>query len=433
MAANATLSAVPGAVAPPPPVATFDTDPLAFLFASVKDAAHGLAGDLLPWLLSATQPDLSAAWFLEAYRISFAVAVFLWAVLLLWNLVRAARRLISGPELAESFTTYSLLFLGGAMYGPAAGWVVVRFFGALSQSLIGWASGGSTTAAVEGLSATIDATEPGGIVGGVVVALILMSLMVLGLLLVALVLTAATITLYFTGALLPLALVWLVDPAHRRTGTRLLMAWVAVLATAPLLFFLLGVALRLTAAQTGAPTTDPRIAQLAALSAAALAMILAALAPFLLLHLAPLRAPAWPAAEVPARAEPAPTGESVVARVARLQADRPADAAAGTVLPLLANTYRPLPAEPGPVQRAAMAQHSRTRLAPGAARAAPEAEAGPDTGRPPAADLAPRTGRPPAGGDVAPATGRPQAGGAEPAPADGKGPADASADGGGER
>ncbi|WP_152201455.1 hypothetical protein [Georgenia thermotolerans] len=361
-----------GATVPPPaPVVSFDVDPLGFLFANIKEAAHGLASDLLPWLLTATQPDLSAGWFLEAYRISFAAAIFLWAVLLLWNVVRAARRLITGHELLESFTTYSVLFLGGAIYGPAAGWVVVRFFGALSQSLIDWAAGGSVTGAVANLTAMIDATEPSGVVGGVVVALLVMSLMLLGLLLVALVLVVAMVTLYFTGALVPLALAWLVDPAHRRTGTRMVLAWVAILAAKPLLFFLIGLTLRMTAAQTRWLSTDPRIEQLANLTAAAVAMILAALAPIALLSLRPAPAPDLPGTggtTTAARTGPAPAGESSVARVARLQASRPLSLGGSatfdgtaTLLPLLSNTVhgRPAPPEPGPVQRAAMAQQSR--------------------------------------------------------------------------
>ncbi|WP_448073296.1 hypothetical protein [Georgenia yuyongxinii] len=439
---------LPGTVPGPDPTAVvaFDVDPLGFLFTRVKEATHGLASDLLPWLMDATSPDLSAQWFLDAYRVSFAAAVFLWVALLLWNLVRAARRVISGAELAESFTTYSLLFLAGAMYGPAAGWVVVRFFGALSQSLMGWASGGSVSTAVDDLTGMIAATEPGGIVGGVVVALILMSLMLLGLILVALVLVVATVTLYFTGALVPLALAWLVDPAHRRTGTRTITAWVAILAAKPLVFFLLGIALRMTAAQTRWLSTDPRIEQLANLAAAAMAMILAALAPFALLRITPmLPAPGLRAGDGPAaRAEAGPAGESSVARVARLQAERTSDVAvvggAGALLPMFSNAHvRPLPAEPGPVQRAAMAQQARDdaataepgrpsppaagmgeRSGDGAGAAAAEAS-GASAGAPgaPGVPGAPAGARPAAAGaPPAAAAARPAAAGAPPAAAD---------------
>jgi type IV secretion system protein TrbL len=361
------ITPLPGTVpsTDPTTVVAFDVDPLGFLFTNVKEAAHGLATDLLPWLMNATQPDLSAQWFLDAYRISFAAAVFLWVALLLWNLVRAARRVITGAELAESFTTYSLLFLAGAMYGPAVGWVVVRFFGALSESLLGWASGGAVPTAVDSLADMIAATEPDGVTGGVVVALIVMSLVLLGLILVALVLVVTTVTLYFTGALMPLALAWLVDPAHRRTGTRLITTWVAILAAKPLVFFLLGIALRMTAAQTRWLSTDPRVEQLATLTAAAMAMILAALAPFALLRITPrLPTPNLTTGGPVARGEAGPAGESSVARVARLQSERSSDVAvvggAGALLPMFSNVHvRPLSAEPGPVQRAAMAQQAR--------------------------------------------------------------------------
>ncbi|MFD1506696.1 hypothetical protein FE374_15085 [Georgenia yuyongxinii] len=385
---------LPGTVPSPDPttVVAFDVDPLGFLFTNVKEAAHGLTTELLPWLMNATQPDLSAQWFLDAYRISFAAAVFLWVALLLWNLVRAARRVITGAELAESFTTYSLLFLAGAMYGPAAGWVVVRFFGALSESLMSWASGGPAPTAVDSLADTIAATEPDGVTGGVVVALIVMSLLLLGLILVALVLVVTTVTLYFTGALVPLALAWLVDPAHRRTGTRMITTWVAILAAKPLVFFLLGIALRMTAAQTRWLSTDPRVEQLATLTAAAMAMILAALAPFALLRVTPrLPTPALSMGGPAARGEAGPAGESSVARVARLQAERSSDVSVvggpGALLPMFSNVHvRTLPAEPGPVQRAAMAQQARdedTTVEPGRL-SAPSGKGGSDDGARPA-------------------------------------------------
>ena len=53
----------------------FAQDPFGAIFRTLRDAASGLARDVLPAITDATLPDLSLSWFIQAYAISFAAAL----------------------------------------------------------------------------------------------------------------------------------------------------------------------------------------------------------------------------------------------------------------------------------------------------------------------------------------------------------------------
>src|SRR5699024_8274097 len=116
----------------------FGSDPLGFLFEKAQDAAYGLTDRLLPALFDATKPDLSADWFLEAYAVSYAAAVFLWVINLLWTIMRSAQGVYTSDDVAEVLTTRAGLFFGMSTFGPAAGWLVLQFFAAVAESMAQW-------------------------------------------------------------------------------------------------------------------------------------------------------------------------------------------------------------------------------------------------------------------------------------------------------
>jgi type IV secretion system protein TrbL len=126
-----TVNGVAGAV-------SYWSDPWGNTYKALRDAANGLAGQLLPQLTSATLPDLSLDWFVGAYRVSFAAAIFGAVLLLIPQILRTARGLQSGREVLESIGLFFPLFLIGAMFGPAIGLLLVNFFHALSTSLSTW-------------------------------------------------------------------------------------------------------------------------------------------------------------------------------------------------------------------------------------------------------------------------------------------------------
>ena len=269
-------------------VANFWSDPAENSYKALRDAANGLAGDVLPALTHATLPDLTADWFVNAYRVSFGLAVFVFVVLLIPQIVNTARGRQSGAELVETLTLYGPAFLIGAMFGPAVGAFLVRFFGALSDALItSMLSTTSSTIAGE-FTKMIGTGDGAGIVGGAVVGVILMFLMILALLLALLVLIVQLITLYFSGVLFPLGWVWIVDRSKRQFGAKIPFVWLGILASHPLLFFLLGVTFSFVGANVTVLAGQPSLQKTVSLVSSMLALFIAGLSPLLLFKFAPV-------------------------------------------------------------------------------------------------------------------------------------------------
>ncbi|HOY80928.1 MAG TPA: hypothetical protein PK282_00800 [Rhodoglobus sp.] len=264
------------------------SDPWGNTFKALQDAAKGLSKDVLPALTDATLPDLSADWFLNAYAISFAAAIFVAVLLLLPQILRTARGLQAGRDLLESVGLYFGLFLVGAMFGPAFGMVLVNFFHAISNDVVEWGLRGTVTGVIGDFQAMIAEADPVGITGGLPIAVLLMLCMVIGLLLVFAMLVVQLVTLYFTGVLLPLGLVWIIDPTKRSFGTKIVSVWIGILAAHPLLFFLLGFAFVMMANSVATFGNNLNLHSLVTLSVAVIALFIAAFSPLLLMKLAPV-------------------------------------------------------------------------------------------------------------------------------------------------
>ena len=264
------------------------SDPWGNTFKALQDAAKGLSKDVLPALTDATLPDLSADWFLSAYAVSFAAAIFVAVLLLLPQILRTARGLQAGRDLLESVGLYFGLFLVGAMFGPAFGMVLVNFFHAISNDVVEWGLRGTVTGVIGDFQAMIAEADPVGITGGLPIAVLLMLCMVVGLLLVFAMLVVQLVTLYFTGVLLPLGLVWIIDPTKRSFGTKIVSVWIGILAAHPLLFFLLGFAFVMMANSVATFGNNLNLQSLVTLSVAVIALFIAAFSPMLLMKLAPV-------------------------------------------------------------------------------------------------------------------------------------------------
>ena len=276
-----TISGVAGVV-------SYWSDPWGNTYKALRDAAKGLATQLLPQLTSATLPDLTVDWFISAYRISFAVAILGAILLLIPQILRTARGAQGGRELFESIGLYFPLFLVGAMFGPAIGALLVNFFHALSDSLAAWGITSTVDEVNKRFTGMLSEQDPLAIAGGLPVATLLMFLMLIGLFFVLLVLIVQLVTLYFTGVLIPLALVWIIDPNRRQYGMRLVGLWVGVLAAHPLLFFLLGFAFNMLGGSVNFLGNDASLQKLVQLLVAVIAMFIAAVSPLLLMKFAPI-------------------------------------------------------------------------------------------------------------------------------------------------
>lgn len=264
------------------------SDPWGNTFKALQDAAAGLSRDVLPALTEATLPDLSADWFLKAYAVSFAAAIFVAVLLLIPQVVRTARGAQAGRDLIDSVGLYFGVFLVGAMFGPAFGMLLVNFFHAISNDVVAWGVQGSINGVIAEFQKMIADADPVGITGGVPIAVLLMLCMLLGLFLVLLMLIVQLVTLYFTGVLLPLGLVWIIDPTKRSFGTKLVSVWIGILAAHPLLFFLLGFAFTIMANSVATFGNNASLQSLVTLSVAVIALFVAALSPLLLLKFAPV-------------------------------------------------------------------------------------------------------------------------------------------------
>jgi hypothetical protein len=266
----------------------FAQDPFGSIFSALRDAAGGLARDLLPAVTEAALPDLTMGWFVHAYAIAFAAAILVGIVLIIVQLVKVARGTLAGRDLVDTLGVWFPAFLLGAMFGPVFGVILVNFFHALSNDVIAWGVAGSTEELTSTFTVMIETTDPAALTGGVVIACLLMLAMVLGLLLVLGMLIVQLVTLYFTGVLIPLGLVWILDKSRRGFGLKLLQLWIGVLAAHPLLFFLLGVTFNLVAGSVTAFGENPPLQAVVTLFVAALSLFVASLSPMLLLRFAPI-------------------------------------------------------------------------------------------------------------------------------------------------
>lgn len=286
---NGVGDAVGGAVETAKGFADFWSDPAGNSFQMLQDGAKGLADDVLPAITHATLPDLTADWFISSYRISFGLAVFVLVALLIPQFVRTARGQQSGRDLAESLGLYAPLFLVGAAFGPAVGAVLVRFFGALSDSLISWGVNTSAQTIVEKFSEMLSHDDNGaGLAGGAIIGIILMIFMIIGLLIVVLILIVQLITLYFSGVLFPLGLVWIVDPTKRAFGLKIAYLWFGILASHPLLFFMLAIAYSMVSSTINVFDGDATLQRTVTLVVSILALLIAGLSPVLLTKFAPV-------------------------------------------------------------------------------------------------------------------------------------------------
>lgn len=279
--------------------AQFMHDPFGYIAERLQGAAAELADAVLPNLEAVTHPELDREWFISTYRVSFALALLVFVAFLGWNFLALGRRRITSDELMETLAFYVPLFLGGAMFGPAIGQFLLSFTGALTNSVMHWGfGGGSTSETTTRLQEVIAAGNPDAIAGGAVVSILLFFAMVIGLLMVFAVLVVMLVTLYLTGAILPLSLVWLVHPHRRGRGLKLVAVWVGICFSHVLLFLLLGAAFKMVSEfmsvhPAGGGPGEGGIAAaplqaLVNLVVAVIALFMATLAPFKLLRFAPV-------------------------------------------------------------------------------------------------------------------------------------------------
>ncbi|MCZ4069085.1 hypothetical protein ACI2K6_16275 [Microbacterium sp. NPDC006705] len=335
---------VSGAVDAVGGVVNFWSDPFGNMYKSGRDATISLSRDVIPAITESTLPDLTLQSFLSTYAVSFALALMLAVLLLFPQFVRVAKGDQSGQELFEAIGLYFPGFIMGAMFGPLIGLSIIELLRLLTRSIIDWAYGGSIEQMVETFS-TIAPDDPAKMTGAAVVGMIVIWAMTLGMLIIPFIFIFQLVVQYFTGALIPIAIAWMVDPRRRAAASRAVGLWVGMLLVQPLLFLALGFAFRLPIDSVAAWGNDG-FKNLARVIIAVMAIVLAVFLPFVLITWARKSIAAAPTSDStpttpigptsPGRSHRAPSREAPAAptrQTVRTSA-RPSDAA-GSIAPKL--------------------------------------------------------------------------------------------------
>lgn len=261
-------------------VVNFWSDPWGNMYAAGREAVMGLAGTVIPAITESTLPDLTLPSFLSAYAVSFALSILVAILLLVGQFVRTARGRMSGEELFESVAMYFPGFLVGISFGPAIGVMFVELIRALSRSIIEWTYGGTVLEMVDTFG-KVALEDPSLIAGGAYIGFLIIWAMAIGLLIVVCLFVFQLVILYFSGVLIPLAVVYIVDQQRRSGGMSAVKIWIGLLLIHPTLFFMLGFAFRLTIDSIG-QWGDDGFKNLVMLLVAMIAIFLAEIAPFVL-------------------------------------------------------------------------------------------------------------------------------------------------------
>lgn len=261
-------------------VVNFWSDPWGNMYAAGREAVVGLAGTVIPAITESTLPDLTLPSFISAYAVSFAVSIFVACLLLVGQFVRTAKGAMSGEELFQSIAMYFPGFLIGISFGPAIGLLLVELIRALSRSIIEWTYGGTVLEMVDTLG-SVALEDPALFAGGAYVAFMLIWGMAIGLLIVVALFVFQLVILYFSGVLIPLAVVHIVDQQRRGGGMMAVKIWIGLLLIHPTLFFMLGFAFRLSIDSIG-QWGDDGFKNLVLLLVAMIALFMAEIMPFVL-------------------------------------------------------------------------------------------------------------------------------------------------------
>ena len=266
--------------------ADFLSDPPGWLLTQLETFTSWLAGTVMPSLVEATKPDLSAEWFLSAYAVTFGLAFFVMAILSILNLVRLASGSVASADVVDALTYQAVWFFLGTLIGPPVGYLIAQVVGAVSDALLGWAVQDSVEGVVDRLREFSDTGAFLPEAGGWLLAVVILLFLITGLVMVVVAHLIALVTLYFVGVLFPLTQVWRMDPKRRGLADSAVLVWLCILASHALIFLLLGVAFHWVGDAGFAFLDDPEMNSVAQAIAAGFAMVLAGVSPLMLFKLA---------------------------------------------------------------------------------------------------------------------------------------------------
>lgn len=284
--AQSAVGAVGGAI-------DFVKNPLGYLAAAWQGAATGFMGWISTMSNQATQPDLSADWWLQTYRAGMAIGIVLLGFVLLYEILQVARRKSSADDLMETMSIWIPAFFAGIIFGPALAQFIINGAGFLTDGLIRSLAGfGGSDAynAISKAAANSSWFGPASAAQGASQALMAM-LVAFGILVAAVVvfvsLCLQAVILYMASAVFAIGWVWIVTNRHRENAWKIPRLIIGIAFGKALLFLLLGIALSLATAASSFGG-DGALKDMGLVVMGISAMLLAAFAPLILLRHAPV-------------------------------------------------------------------------------------------------------------------------------------------------
>ena len=137
--------AVNGAIETVGTAVDFASDPFGYLGDKLAEACRGLVDTVIPVMIRAAQPDLSADFFVNAYKISWGLSFFLLVFVLFSNFLALGRGKASTADVAETLTIYLPAWALGVVAGPALGQLLIELVWGLVADLWKWPGFGAGT------------------------------------------------------------------------------------------------------------------------------------------------------------------------------------------------------------------------------------------------------------------------------------------------
>lgn len=260
-------------------------DPFAWMAGKFGEAAKSVLGWSIKDAAHALKPDLSAAWWVDAYQKSYGAAIICWLFIIACRIGAGTRKGESGAEWVNDVGLWSYGFFAAATLGPVIGQMVIDGMAGLADNIAN-STGGS--GALAGLQTIVDAvdrttTSNGSAVGGSFIAMIIMFVVFLGAVATVIVLVASTSIVYLSSALFLIGFAWITSEKYRHGAFRAVRTFTVMVASKPLLVFILGMGVNLM----GGSVVSAGVPQdVATLLVGAVVLLSAAAAPSLVWHYA---------------------------------------------------------------------------------------------------------------------------------------------------
>ena len=257
-----------------------------------KAWAVDMTRTVLPGMAAAGEFDFSADWFVRWYAMSMGLGLAVLAALFLAATVRAARN-GGWSELQYNVLGYLPVAVVAMLFAPMAFVLVEAFFSEFAKAITA-AIGTSVDQLVNNVSATLGAVNDKTLIGGDIMAIIGFGLLGLGVFAMYLGLLMHQVGIPLASCAMVIGFAFFVYPPWRKKALRIPFTIFSLLASVPLLFFMLGIVTALmNSAAVRAVVGNGKLASLGQLSLMCLCFVVIGIAPFAMLKWAPI----LPAAE----------------------------------------------------------------------------------------------------------------------------------------